>query len=118
MGSMFKFLKSLKPAGKSKPPVARKISPSAKSKPMAATKPDSGSEPNKELLTAATDDSPSMLQLIQERPMTPEREKLIEKALSVHRAQQNVFSDLDESARQKLMLMSMLMLLKEARKPK
>ena len=47
--------------------------------------------------------------------MTAERAQLIEKALSVHRAHQNVFAELDEEARHKLVLMAMLSLLKEAR---
>ena len=50
-----------------------------------------------------------------QRPMTPERAALIQKALSVHRSQQEVFADLDGEARQKLVLMAMLTLLKEAR---
>ena len=123
---MFKFLKSLKPAGKSKPPVALKVkqgksaSPNAAavSKPTAGSKPPDPMTPLSAPVPEQADDGPSVLDIIQERPLTPERAKLIENALSVHRARQDVFSDLDESARQKLMLMSMLMLMKEARKQK
>jgi hypothetical protein len=123
---MFKFLKSLKPAGKSKPPVALKVKTGKSASPKAdsVSKPSAGSKPPDPLtpLSAAVpdqaEDGPSILDIMQERPLTPERAKLIENALSVHRARQDVFNELDESARQKLMLMSMLMLMKEARKQK
>jgi len=121
---MFKFLKSLRAADRSKPGGTTK--PKAGAKPAGA-KPASTARPPDPMTPLSAppggprqdmpDEAPS-LHLEPERPMTVDRAQLIQKALSVHRSQQSVFSELDQAARQKLTLMAMLMLLKEARKQK
>ena len=116
---MFKFLKPAKPG-------ASKKVPSSPAKPKAATatvqRPSPALRPPSLMTPLSSgagavktpprfdDAGPSG-----ERPMTPERAALIQKALSVHRSQQDVFAELDGEARQKLVLMAMLTLLKEAR---
>jgi len=118
---MFKFLKSLKPGGKSAPSKSlAKVAPKvAKSKRPTASAypPDSMTPLSAPLADTTKTDPPQFTQskLDGERPMTPERAELIKKALTVHRTQQNVFADLDDEARHKLVLMAMLSLLKEAR---
>ena len=100
---MFNFLKPAKgraPKGKSATPSAPRPSPKVlgpgSMMPLSAAKP---LVPAEQAL----------------RPMTPERAELIQQALAVHRQKQDVFAELDDEARHKLVLMAMLTLLKEAR---
>ena len=125
---MFKFLKSLKPGGgpsgtKSPAKPAPKTAKPQGSAPSSARPPSpmtplsvGAQTPVKTPATQPAQCTPTRLD--GDRPMTPERAALIKNALSVHRSQQDVFADLDEEARHKLVLMAMLSLLKEARKEK
>ena len=109
---MFKFLKPAKPGGsksatpKPKTPADLAARPTPKVRPpslMTPLSPGNGPAPKPDV------------RYTPERPMTPERAQLIQNALSVHRSQQTVFDELTDEARQKLILMAMLTLLKEAR---
>lgn len=79
----------------------------AASPPQPVRPPSAGGGP------AEAGDDPLELPDMPSLAMTPVRAQLIERALSVHRAQQKtVFADLDQKDRQKLMVMAMLTLLR------
>lgn len=108
---MFKFLKPAKPGASKTKPAAKPKPETAASRPAPVVRPPQlKSAPSPALTPQAAD-----LRYKQQPVMTPEREALIQQALSVHRTQQEVFAELDDEARQKLVLMAMLSLLKEAR---
>ena len=120
---MFKFLKSLKPGGKQGKTATASAKPKSKTaKPQlsaSSARPPNPMTPLSNGLPtppkAQPNTAPAQFSIDGEQPVTPAREKLIKEALSIHRAQQNVFADLNDEAKHKLVLMAMLTLLKEAR---
>ena len=105
---MFKFLRPAKPgASKAKPAAPKPAAKALADRPTPKVHPPG---------TVAPLSAPKVEpKRYAERPMTPERAALIKNALAVHKSQQTIFAELNDEARQKLILMAMLMLLKEAR---
>ena len=89
---MFKFLKPAKPGASKVKPAAAKPKPEAAAQPRSAPTvrpPHLKTSAPGPVLTAEDAD----LRYKQQPVMTPERQALIQQALSVHRAQQEVFAD-------------------------